>query len=147
MFENPCSTPYAHDEKGWHIQRKVNGGKRSKASKKDGVGGRTFHISLRSMGFTVQAFWRKAGGEAGKQHDQALSCGTRSLALVLGMDWRRRGQKEGAQLRGDMSKGRSYTKWWQCRRKRNKGCKRQVVITAGHGMQRWQTYPGCLCGF
>lgn len=57
----------------------MNAGKRSKASNKDGVGGRTLHINLRRTGFTVQTFWRNVRGEARKQHDQALLFRTRSL--------------------------------------------------------------------
>lgn len=107
-----------------------------KQSQQERWGGRrTFHISLRSVGFTVQAFWRKAGGEAGKQHAQALSFGTRSLAFVLGMDWRRRDQKEGAQLRGDTSKSRACTKQVAVQSEEEQGCKRQTVIIAGHGIR------------
>lgn len=85
-------------------------GREAKPARKMGWGcARTFRISLRNLGFPVQVFRRHVGGESGKQHDQALCFETRSLALVLGMDCRRRGQ-EGAQLRGDTSKNRGGTK-------------------------------------
>lgn len=38
----------------------------------------------------------------------------------LGQDlWSRKGQKEGAQVGGGMSKSMGCTQWWQCRAKRN----------------------------